>query len=80
MYNLEKEKYMSASDHFMKTLTKTKIVPLYPKIVVGALFSAAFHFLVQSCVGLRSQTDIHPTDIKIIATLRIRIEALAMFC
>ena len=79
MYNLEKE-ILSLLETFMKTLIKTKIVPLYPKTVVDAHFSAAFHFLVQSCVGLRSQTDIHPIDIKIITTLRIRIEALAMFC
>lgn len=63
----------------MKTSNETKIVPLYPKTVVDALFSATFHFLVQSCVGLRSHTDTQPIDTKIIATFRMRIEVLAMF-
>lgn len=70
---------MAARGHVTETSNEIMILPLYPKTVVDALFSAAFHFLVQSCVGLRSQTDTHPIDIKIITTLRMRIEALAIF-
>lgn len=52
--------------------------PDWVKNEADAFFSASFQVLVHSCVGLRSQTDSHPANIKKSSNLR-REEILVMF-